>query len=235
MAFGDLTNLADVKAWLRTADSSFPTTDDVLLSQLITSASSWIQNQITRDIASNDYEELRDGTGSQEFVFANTPVTAVLLVAIPALNLVIPPVPTVVLMPSPASTPTPVTVSFSNPSFGAPGYLFTPTKLVIRGYWIPRAPLALLLQYTAGFATVPADLQQACKELVAARYRVERDHPGIVSTVMQPATTVSYSQKDCNAFVRATINKYSPVAPVSAQSRVLAPTATDPATIIAVL
>jgi hypothetical protein len=231
MAFNDLTNLADVKAWLKTAGPNpAPTTDDALLAQLITSASSWIQNQITRDIASNDYEELRDGTGSQQFVFANTPVTAVLLVAIPALNLVIPPVPPSVLTPLPV--PTPLTVSFISPSFGPAGYLFTPTKLVIRGYPVPRAPLALLLQYTAGFATVPADLQLACKELVAWRYRTERDHPGIVSTVMQPATTVSYSQRDCSAFVRATINKYNPVAPVSAQSRVLAPTATDPATII---
>jgi hypothetical protein len=232
--FGDLTNLADVKAWLKTAGPNpAPTTDDALLAQLITGASVWLQNQITRDIASTDYEELRDGTGSQQFVFANDPVTAVLLVAIPALNLVIPPVPPSVLTPSPA--PTPLTVSFTSPSFGIAGYIFTPTKLVIRGYWVPRAPLALLLQYTAGFATVPADLQQACKELVAWRYRTERDHPGIVSTVMQPATTVSYSQKDCSLFVRATINKYNPVAPVSANSRVLAPTATDPATIIGAL
>src|ERR1700731_3326906 len=179
--FGDLTNLADVKAWLKTADPTFPTTDDVLLSQLITSASVWIQNQMVVNIASNDYEELRDGTGSQQFVFDNTPVTAVLLVAVPALNLIIPPVPPVVL--TPASAQAPLTVGFTGPSYGAPGYLFTTTRLVIRGYWIPRAPMALLLQYTAGYTTVPTDLQQACKELVVARYRAERDHPGIISTV----------------------------------------------------
>jgi hypothetical protein len=234
VAFGDLTNLADVKAWLRTAGQNpAPTTDDALLAQLITGASLWIQNQITLNIAQADYEELRDGTGSQEYIFDNTPVTAVLLVALPALNLVIPPVPPVVL--TPASAQAPLTVGFTGPSYGAPGYLFTSTRLIIRGYWIPRAPAALLLQYTAGFATVPADLQQACKELVAWRYRTERDHPGIVSTVMQPATTVSYSQKDCNAFVRATFNKYNPTIGFSSRSRLLPPPATDPATINVVL
>jgi hypothetical protein len=49
---------------------------------------------------------------------------------------------------------------------------------------------------------------------------------------MQPQTTVSYSQKDMNSYLATTLQKYMAVAPVSASSRVLAPTATAPATII---
>lgn len=233
--FGDLTTLADVKAWLKTAGPTpAPTTDDLLLTRLITAASEFLQNQIARDIASTDYEEQRDGTGGSQFVFANFPVTAVLLVAIPALNLIIPPIPT----PTPVLLPGPIppeVVSFVTPSFGPAGYLFTPTKLVLRGYWVPRVPAALYLQYTAGFQTVPNDLQQACIELVVTRYRAERDHPGVMSTVMQPATTVSYSQKDVNSLIKATLAKYVAVAPVSANSRVMAPTATNPATVIGVI
>ena len=36
MAFGDLTTLGDVKAWLRTGQNAFPDTDDALLARLIT-------------------------------------------------------------------------------------------------------------------------------------------------------------------------------------------------------
>jgi len=43
MAYGDLTTLADVKAWLQTSQSAFPPTDDALLSRLITTASQYIQ------------------------------------------------------------------------------------------------------------------------------------------------------------------------------------------------
>jgi hypothetical protein len=41
--FGDLTTLADVKAWLQTGQSAFPATDDALLTRLITAASQFIQ------------------------------------------------------------------------------------------------------------------------------------------------------------------------------------------------
>jgi hypothetical protein len=223
MAFIDLTTLADVRAWLQTTSTTLSHTDDALLSRLITATSQFIQTWLARDIASTDYEEIRDGTGGSTFVFANTPVSAVISVVINGQT--IPPVPPA----SPPAPPTPVTVGF----FGGPsGYLFSPTKLVILGYYVPRWPLCVLLQYTAGYTAVPEDLAQACIELVAYRYRTERDHPGIVSTVMQPQTTVSYSQKDMNDFVKATLWKYRAVAPVSSQSRVLAPTQTDPATLV---
>ena len=42
-SFADLTTLADVKAWLQTGQSSFPATDDAMLTRLITAASRYIQ------------------------------------------------------------------------------------------------------------------------------------------------------------------------------------------------
>ena len=51
MAFGDLTTLADVKAWLQTGQSAFPVTDDALLTRLITAASQLIQTWLNRQIA----------------------------------------------------------------------------------------------------------------------------------------------------------------------------------------
>jgi hypothetical protein len=43
MGYGDLTTLADVKAWLQTGQSAFPPTDDALLTRLVTAASQYIQ------------------------------------------------------------------------------------------------------------------------------------------------------------------------------------------------
>jgi hypothetical protein len=230
MAFIDLTTLADVRTWLQTTSTTLPSTDDALLSRLITAASGFIQNWLNRNILSTDYQELRDATGNREFVFANTPVSNVLSVVVAGQS--IPPVPPI-NSPSQGLSqgPTPVTVGF----FGGPaGYLFSPTKLVIVGYRVPRWPLCVQLQYTAGYPTVPFDLAQACIELVATRYRAERDHPGVVSTVMQPETTVSYSQKDMNDNVKSILWKYRAVAPVSSQSRVMASDQTDLASLAAI-
>ena len=118
MAYGDLTTLGDVKAWLKTGQAAFPDTDDTLLTRLITAASRFIQNWLNRPIASADWQEVRDGTGGQRLTFANFPVTAVLSLSIDGLT--IPPAP-------------------DEGGFGA-GYVFSPTELALRGYVFTRRP-----------------------------------------------------------------------------------------------
>ena len=226
MAFGDLTTLGNVTTWLTPAGGTFPADDNTLLSTLITAASDFIQKWIGRNIAPSDYQEVRDGLGhpSRRFVFANFPVTQVLLVIVDGVT--IPPVPATIAAPPGIMLPT-------FPGSTA-GYLFTPTELLVRGYWVPRKPLCVLIQYTAGYATTPPELAQACTELVALRYK-ERNRPGIVSEVSQPMTTVSYSQKDMSDPIKTLLQKYKAVAPVSSYITTLAPTTTDPATIMATL
>ena len=51
MAFGDLTTLADVKAWLQTGQAAFPATDDALLTRLVVAASQYIQTWLNRQIS----------------------------------------------------------------------------------------------------------------------------------------------------------------------------------------
>src|SRR5215469_1284691 len=97
-SFGDLTTLADVKAWLQTGQSAFPATDDALLTRLITAASQFIQTWLNRQIASQDWIEIRDGLGSVlgpcdvRYQFAAFPVSAVSLVVVG--GLIIPPIST---------------------------------------------------------------------------------------------------------------------------------------------
>src|SRR5258708_456124 len=120
MAFGDLTTLADVRAWLTTGENPLGTQDDALLSGLITSSSEWLKRYVGRPVLSQDWEETRDGLGGNTFVFAVAPVSAVLLVVVNGLS--IPPVPAI-----PISPPGVVTAISANAL--ASGFLFTPTKL----------------------------------------------------------------------------------------------------------
>src|SRR5438876_10147425 len=136
MAFGDLTTLADVKAWLQTGPNPFPATDDALLQRLVTAASQFIQSWLGHQIAAADWLEVRDGTGGQLLVLANSPVTAVLSLSID--GLAIPPAP-------------------ADGGFDA-GYTFTATELALRGYVFTRRSHNVIVTYTAGYPTTPPDL-----------------------------------------------------------------------------
>jgi len=212
MAFGDLTTLADVKAWLQTGQDAFPDTDDALLARLVTAASRFIQSWLRRQIAPGDWQEVRDGTGGQRLAFANSPVTAVLSLSID--GIAIPPAP-------------------GDGGYG-PGYVFTETELSLRGYIFTRRARNVIVSYTAGYPIVPPDIAQAAIELVAMRY-LERTHIGEVSRALGGAETVSYSTQDMSADVKLALSQYRVVAPASGFARRLAPTATDPAVMAAAL
>ena len=208
MAFGDLTTLGDVKSWLQTGQNAFPTTDDALLTRLITAASQLIQTWLNRQIISQDWIEARDGLGNVlgpndvRYQFAAFPVTAVSRVLVD--GIVIPAIPT------PAQSATAAVGAMAAQS----GYLFTPTQLVIRGYAVPRKAGCVSVQYTAGYAVPPADLSQACIELVALRYR-ERGRIGEVTKAIGGGQTVSYSQKDMSDSIKSLIQQYRRVAPIA--------------------
>jgi hypothetical protein len=217
MAYGDLCTLGDVAAWLQTGQNPFPATDDALLARLITAASRVIESWLDRQILSADWIEVRDGNGGQRLAFANVPVTAVLSLSIDGL----------------AIPPAPPPEAIGRGGFGA-GYVFNPTELALRGYVFTRRAQNVVVTYTAGYSSVPADIAQACIELVAQRYR-ERTRIGEVSKALMSGETVAFSQKDMSDGIKTLLSEYRAVAPVSGFARRLAPTATDPATLAAAL
>jgi len=212
MVFGDLCALSDVTAWLQTGQNPFPSVDDALLTRLITAASQFIETWLQRQIAVSDWIEVRDGNGGQRLAFANFPVSQVWSLSID--GLAIPPAP-------------------AGGGFGA-GYVFSPTELALRGYVFTRRAQNVSVTYTAGYASVPADIAQACIELVCQRYR-ERTRIGEVSKSLMSGETVTYSQKDMSDDVKTLLSQYRAVAQTSSFARVIAPTATDPATMVAAL
>lgn len=185
MAAGDLTALADVKAWLFTQTTP-PATDDALLERLISAASQFIQTWCNRDFASQSYTEAWDGTGGRRMMFPNYPVTAVSSVAVSG-------------------------ITMPRGSITSAGYYFTSTALILNGYGFERGFANIEVAYTAGYPTIPPELAQACIELVGVRYR-ERDRIGMSSKAVGGETT-SFSLKDMPASVSTILNNYRKVIP----------------------
>jgi hypothetical protein len=191
MAFGDLTTLADVKAWLQTGHNAFPVTDDGLLTRLITAASQYIQSWVNRPIALADYLEVRDGTGGEGLQFGCFPVVEVQSLTIQGQEI-----------PRASTTQ-------------QAGYVFSPTQLIVRGYRFNRGVQNVAFSYTAGYPSIPPDIAQACIELVALRYR-ERTRIGEISKSLGGAETVTYAQKDLSDAIKTLLQQYRMVIPVVA-------------------
>lgn len=177
----DLTTLANVKAWLGVTAN----TDDALLTRLIASASTFIQTWLNRDLAQQARVETRDGNGGNVMVFANYPVSAVASVVVDGYAI-------------PASVD----------PYGA-GYRFDATRIILTGYSFPRGFGNVVLTYTAGYATTPHEIEQACIELVSLRYR-ERDRIGHQSKSIG-GETVSFIVKDMPDSVKTILNNYRKV------------------------
>lgn len=182
----DLTTLANAKQWLGLPEAS--TDDEALLTRLISSASEFIQTWLNRDIASQDYNEARDGTGGNRLVFAEYPVSAVSSVlvdgrAIPKAENIL-----------------------------SVGYRFTDTMIILNGYVFTKGYGNVELSYTAGFASIPLELEQACIELVSLRFK-ERDRIGHQSKSLA-GETVTFFIKDMPDSVLTILRNYRRVVPL---------------------
>jgi hypothetical protein len=180
MAAGDLTTLDNVKGWLSPPLTS--TGDDALLTRLITAASEFIQTWLNRAIAAQAYTERRDGEGGQRLAFANTPVSAVASLVIDGV----------------AVAPT--------PDASTPGFVFSPTLLYLQGWRFNPGYQNVVVSYTAGYATTPPEIEQACIELIVLRYK-ERDRIGQVSKNLA-GEIVAFAQKDMPPDVQTLIDQY---------------------------
>lgn len=200
MASGDLTTLANAKAWL-----NVPTTvtgDDAMLQRVITAASQFVQTYLNRTIASTAYSESITGSGSNTLALPNYPITAVSSLSIRGVPI--------------AASPDGVQV----------GYVFDDRFLYLIGNagfgQFPNGadgkfpkwpPLGVQVSYTAGFASTPADVEQAVLELIGLKYGGDRTHFGQVSKTIN-GEVVSFSVADMPASVRTLLNNFRKVVPV---------------------
>lgn len=184
MAASDLTTLANVKAWLGINGSS----DDAVLARLITASSGYIETWLGRQLAVATYNEVRNGEGGTRLAFANPPVLSVGAVSIDGNPI------------APASGPY------------TAGYLFDERVLYLRGYEFAPGQQNVNLSYSAGFAILPPEIEQAAIELVAQRYR-ERDRIGRSSTSLQ-GESAAFAVKDLPPDVQTLLQRYQKVVPL---------------------
>jgi hypothetical protein len=145
-----LTTLANVKAWLE-MDMAV-TAQDAVITRLIDSCSVYIESWLSRKIAQAVYTEAYDGKGSNAITLAEYPITALTSVSIDGVAQVIVP----------------------NTEFNTVGARYHERQLVINGKVFSRGRGNVLVTYQAGYATVPADIEQACIELVSLRLKNAR-------------------------------------------------------------
>lgn len=178
MAAGDLTTLANVKAFIPSMGTV--TTFDALLGRLITAASSWIKSYLNRDILTTTYVETLDGTGTTGLMVGQYPITAL----------------------------TSLVVDGKDVTADA---IFNRRMIRLKTGKFYTGVGNVVVNYTTGYAAAPSDLEQACIELVAWRFR-ERERLGLASKSLQTGGEVeSYQTTDVPASVRTNLNNWKKV------------------------
>jgi hypothetical protein len=179
----NLTTIENVKGYLSISSA----TDDALFDRLIDSASGYIQTWLNRSFAVATYTDTFNGTGHSTYMVSNFPINTITSVIVDTVSI-------------PLATST-----------LASGYSFAPRKIVLRGYAFNTGLLNCSVTYTAGFATVPPEIGQACIEMVANRYR-EKDRIGLISKGLS-GESIAFSQKDFPDSTRTILNSYKKVIP----------------------
>jgi hypothetical protein len=182
-----LTTLADLEGWLNITPGANPAVDD-LLTRLITAVSAAIESYLCRTIGEASYSRTFNGKGGQALVLPEYPVLSVSSVTIGITSV-------------PAS-----------PGPQQAGFVFDQYAVYLCGYAFERGLQNVSIAWTAGYASVPDDIEQACIQLCASRFR-EKDRIDEGSKVIQ-GMQVSYRISDIPPSVRLMLQPYRKVVPV---------------------
>lgn len=180
----DLTTLAAVKAYAGVVGSA----DDASLQSLITAYSAYVQQWMNRQILTASYTNTFSGKNNTAQMLPQYPVTAVSAVTVDG-----------VAIPA-RTTPTGM------------GYFFDDDSVVLSGYTFSKGRSNVSISYTAGYATVPAEIAQAVNELVGLRYAL-KDKQGWSSKTLA-GETVSLITGDMPSSVKTILGNWKAVVPL---------------------
>lgn len=156
--------------------------NDETLQALIVSCSQFIETYTKRKFELQPHVENRDGTGGSWMVFSNIPIVSIESVVING-NTVLP----------------------SN-------YTFNSYAVYLSQGTFTRGRNNVIFNYTAGYAVIPSDLEQACIDVVSLRWR-ERDRIGHQSKSLG-GETVTFTIRDFPPQVQTILNTYKKVVPL---------------------
>ena len=187
--------VSDVQGYLGTSDSALVP----ILTTLVANASAFIERYCGRTFEQGTYTETRNGNGAEAIYLRQGPIVSVQSVSVDGIAI-------------PAA---PDAISY--------GYVFDDRRVYLRGYArvSPSTPGTLIgsvgsfrrgiqnvvIAYTAGYAVIPPDLNQACVELVADKY-AKRKRIDEKSQTTGQQMTAAYDLSDISARVKTAINAY---------------------------
>jgi hypothetical protein len=149
--------LSDVKDFLFPG-SNQTSTDDSLIQRLITGASEWIASEIGRSILAGNVTETHSGNDTRLLFVRRPPIVSVTNLYVDG-NAI------------PAKSSNVADYLTGN------GYVAVESQIQLFGYLFTRGLGNIQITYRGGFNSVPADIEQACIELVGWAYR-EKDRLG---------------------------------------------------------
>lgn len=164
----DLVTLAQAKTWLGIDDSD--DSMDETLSRAISAASLAVANYCGTDFTSAARNEVRDGDGRSILYTKFWPITAISSVQIDGITI-------------PASS-----------GISQVGRAFDETRIVLRGYVFTPGMMNVVLAYTAGYATIPAQVIQAALYATSAIYNAQSVDPNVTSESVPGVYSASYAQ-----------------------------------------
>lgn len=187
--------LADVKSYLGITS----TTQDALITTLIGNASAFIERFCGRIFEQATYTETRNGNNASAIFCRQTPIISVTSVTIDGI----------------AVPEAPDATSY--------GFVYDDHIVYLRGdapMRLPGVPSSrgyprsfcrgvqnVVLVYEAGYATIPADLNQACVELIASKL-AKRERIDKKSETLGQQQTVSFDLSDMPASVKTVLMQY---------------------------
>lgn len=180
--------MADLTTPAKVAEYLGLTAAPAIFTRLVTAASAFIESNLNRSFTRAAYSETRSGKDEQFVTFADYPVSSVQSVTIDGIAI-------------PAA-----------PSQAGSGYLFDDTRLILKGYRFNRGLLNVQIAYTAGYSTIPYEVEQACIDIVARKYK-ERDRVGVNSKIIN-GETVNFSKTDMTDELKSVLRAYQKVTPV---------------------
>lgn len=200
----DLVLLDDVKSFLHMPESN--TDDDKLIQLLITAFSRYVLNRTgqTSFKQVNTYTEYYDGNGRQKMFLRNYPIVSITSLIIGSYSV---PQSQDTVSPGFYIEDTRKSVAFRY----SPNWMLPQLNQGLFPYSFVTGQGNIQVTYTAGYQSVPFDLQEACLEAIATNYR-RKDWIDLMSrsvSIQGGAGTTTFRSWELPPHAEAVINFYS--------------------------